>query len=50
LDKREPGPVLSFAEAHAAFKTMKSFFYAQIGERDDNILNMERALAVCPET
>jgi hypothetical protein len=45
-DERESEAVPSFAEAHAAFQTVKSFFYAHnIGERDEeNILNMERVL------
>jgi hypothetical protein len=45
-DEREPEAVPSFAEAHTAFQTVKSFFYAHnIGERDEeNILNMERAV------
>jgi hypothetical protein len=43
-DKHEPRPVLNFAEAHTAFQTVKSFFYAHnVGEHDENILNMERA-------
>jgi hypothetical protein len=38
-DKHELRPVLNFAEAHTAFQTVKSFFYAH----NENILNMERA-------
>jgi hypothetical protein len=45
-DEREPEPVLSFAEVHAACETVKSFFYAHsIGEHDEQvILNLELAL------
>jgi hypothetical protein len=42
-DEREPKPVPRFAEAHTAFQTVKLFFSVyNIGERDENILNMER--------
>jgi hypothetical protein len=45
-DERKPEPVPSFTEAHAAFKTVKSFFYVHsIGEHDEQvILNLELAL------
>jgi hypothetical protein len=45
-DEREPEPVPRFTEAHAAFETVKSFFYAHsIGEHDEQvILNLELAL------
>jgi hypothetical protein len=44
-EKHEPEPVLSFARLRDAFQRVKSFFYAHnIGERDENILNMEMAL------
>jgi hypothetical protein len=34
--------VPSFAEVHAAFQTVKSFFYTyNTGESNENILNME---------
>jgi hypothetical protein len=35
-------------QTSAAFQAVKSFFYAHAGKRDENILNMERA--VKPET
>jgi hypothetical protein len=45
-DKRGPEPVPSFTEAHTAFETVKSFFYAySIGEHDEQvILNLELVL------
>jgi hypothetical protein len=45
-DECEPEPVPSFTEAHAAFETVKSFFYAHsIGKHDEQvILNMELVL------
>lgn len=42
-DEHEPEPVLSFVEAHIAFQTVKSFFYTHSGDRDENILNIEKA-------
>jgi hypothetical protein len=46
-DEHEPEPVPSFTEAHAAFETVKSFFYAHgIGEREQVILNLELVLIV----
>jgi hypothetical protein len=45
-DEREPEPMPIFTESHAAFETVKSFFYAHsIGEHDEQvILNLELAL------
>jgi hypothetical protein len=44
-DKCEPKPAPSFAKAHTAFKTVKSFFYTHnIGEHNENTFNMERTL------
>jgi hypothetical protein len=45
-DKREPELVPSFTKAHAAFETVKSFFYAHsIGEHEEQvIMNLELAL------
>jgi hypothetical protein len=38
-DECEPEPVPSFTEAHTAFKTVKSFFYAHsIGEHDEQVI------------
>jgi hypothetical protein len=47
-DEREPEPVPSFTEAHAAFETVKSFFYVHsIGEHDEQvILNLELVLFI----
>jgi hypothetical protein len=44
-DECEPEPVPSFTEAHAAFQTVKSFFYVHsIDEHDEQvILNLELA-------
>jgi hypothetical protein len=45
-EKHEPEPVSYSAEAHAAFTTVKLFFYKNnIGKCDENIMNMERALS-----
>jgi hypothetical protein len=43
INKHEPNPALSFAEAHTVLQTVKSYFYARnISKRDENILNMKR--------
>jgi hypothetical protein len=46
-ETNEPEPVPSFTEAHAAFETVKSFFYTHsIGEHDEQvILNLELAVS-----
>jgi hypothetical protein len=42
-DRCEPEPMLSFTEVHAAYNTVKPFFYVySIGKHDEqNILNLE---------